>query len=171
MILQIKHRIPLIEKWLALPKMYHWGFFVCCLSAVNFATIFEGWYTYQKGQTLEQEASRQAMELAHQEKLLSTLKQHSDSRELSPQLTKQIVILDEQIHSLLNDETELVSYQWDFSSQPVLQIQLAGRFQDLYHFLTALLAQGSLSFVQLAIEKTESGALQSHLILQLKRGE
>lgn len=168
----IKKPIPFVEKWLLLQKMYHWGFFVCCLSAVNFSVLFEGWNTYQQRQTLAQEISQQSTELAHQEKLLSTLKKHSDQRELSPQLTKQIVTLDEQIHRLLNDEMELIVYQWDFSSRPILQIQLEGQFQYSYHFLSSLLEQQSpLSFVQLAMEKKENGKLQSHLVLQLKREE
>ncbi|OOF38442.1 hypothetical protein BKK49_03390 [Rodentibacter rarus] len=168
----IKKPIPFVEKWLALPKMYHWGFFVCCLSAVNFMVVLEGWHTYRQRQTLTQEISQQSVELAHQEKLLSTLKKHSEQRELSPQRTKQIVTLDEQIHRWLNDEIELTVYQWDFSSRPILQIQLEGQFHDLYHFVTALLAQqNALSFVQLTMEKTESGKVQSHLVLQLKREE
>ncbi|OOF40506.1 hypothetical protein BKK47_03650 [Rodentibacter mrazii] len=168
----IKKPLPFVEKWLVLPKIYHWGFFVCCLSAVNFSVLLEGWKNEQQRQTLEQEIAQQSTELVHQEKLLSTLKKHSDQRELSPQLTKQIVTLDEQIHRLLGDEIELIVYQWDFSSQPILQIQLEGQFQYSYHFLTALLAQQSpLSFVQLTMEKKENGKLQSHLILQLKREE
>ncbi|OOF54913.1 hypothetical protein [Rodentibacter genomosp. 2] len=168
----IKKPLPFVEKWLVLPKIYHWGFFVCCLSAVNFSVLLEGWKNEQQRQTLEQEIAQQSTELVHQEKLLSTLKKHSDQRELSPQLTKQIVTLDEQIHRLLGDEIELIVYQWDFSSQPILQIQLEGQFQYSYHFLTALLAQQSpLSFVQLTMEKKENGKLQSHLVLQLKREE
>ncbi|MDC2825954.1 hypothetical protein PHA51_07940 [Rodentibacter pneumotropicus] len=168
----IKQRLPFVEKWLALPKMYHWSFFICCLSAVNFSVLLEGWKSEQQRQMLEQEIVQQSTELAHQEKLLSTLKKHSDQRELSSLLTKQIVALDEQIHRLLGDEIELIVYQWDFSSRPILQIQLEGQFQYSYHFLTTLLAQQPLlSFVQLTMEKKENGKLQSHLVLQLKREE
>ncbi|MBF0752287.1 MULTISPECIES: hypothetical protein [unclassified Pasteurella] len=168
----IKQRIPFIEKWLILPKMYHWGFFICCLGAVNFSILLEGWKTERQRQTLAQEIAQQSIELAHQDKLLSTLKKHSNQHELSPQLTKQIVALDEQIHQLMSNDIELIVYQWDFSSRPILQIQLEGQFQYLYHFLTALLVQQrSLSFVQLAMEKAESGKVQSNIVLQLKREE
>lgn len=165
----IKQRIPLVEKWLILPPIYHWGFFIFCLSAVNFTVVLESWDTYQQELTLTQNITQQSAELTHQEKWLTTLKKHSEQRELSPQLTKQIVTLDEHLHQLLTDKIELIEYQWDFSSQPILQVQLMGQFHALSHFLNALLAQQTLSFVQLAIEKTEKGKLQSHLVLQLKR--
>ncbi|VEH64942.1 Uncharacterised protein [Rodentibacter pneumotropicus] len=49
-------------------------FFICCLSAVNFSVLLEGWKSEQQRQMLEQEIVQQSTELAHQEKLLSTLK-------------------------------------------------------------------------------------------------
>ena len=165
----IRHRIPILEKWLFLPPIYHWGFFALCISAVNFPVVLGGWQAAQKTQTMIQEIESQNAELAHQEKLLATLKQHSDKHALSPQLTKQIVALDQQIHALLDDDLEEVSYQWDFSSRPILQIQLAGRFQHLHEFLTALLAEQALSFGQLEMQKMEKGQVQSTVILQLKR--
>lgn len=168
----VQHRLPLIEKWLMLPGIYHGCFFLFCLSAVNFPIVFDIWQTYQQHQQIEQAIEQQSSELAHQEKLLTTLKQHSDWHALSPKLTKQIVALDEQIHGQLNDDLELMEYQWDFSSRPVLQIQLAGRFQHLHEFLTALLAQQhALSFAQIEMQKMENGSVQSHVILQLNREE
>ncbi|BFU60796.1 MULTISPECIES: hypothetical protein [Rodentibacter] len=168
----IKHRIAFIEKWLALPKIYHWAFFVVCLSAVNFSAILDYWQDYQQLQRMKLEVKQQSAELAHQEKLLVALKRHSDRHELSPMLTKQIIALDQQINDLLNGEAEILNYQWDFSSRPILHIQLEGRFQNLHKFLTALSEQQAvLSFAQLEMQKTERGQVQSNVILQLKREE
>lgn len=168
----IQHRIPFIEKWLNLPKIYHWGFFACCLSAVNFSVVFEAWQNRQQQQAIEQEIVQQSQELAHQEKLLATLEQQHNRHELSPKMTKEIVALDEQIQGLLPGEIKLESYQWDFSSLPALQIQLEGRFQALHAFFTQLLArQARLTFAQLNMQKMENGKVQSQLILQFKREE
>lgn len=168
----IKTRIPFIEKWLALPKIYHWGFFVFCVSAVNFPVVFGLWQGAQLRQAVEQETTQQSAELVHQEKLFAALQQHSTQNELSPQQTKQIVALDEQINALLEEDISLISYQWDFSSRPILQIQIEGRFHVLHDFLTVLLnQQNALSFAQLDMQKMESGSVQTHLILQLKREE
>ncbi|WP_129582330.1 hypothetical protein [Rodentibacter caecimuris] len=164
----IKQRYPFVERGLMLPKIYHWGFFICCLSAVNFSVVLDLWQSYWQRQAITLEVIKQSTELTHQEKLLATLKQHSERHELSPQLTKRIIALDEQIHDLLNDEVELVTYQWDFSSRPVLQIQLEGYFQYLHNFLTALLTQQkALFFAQLDMQKVEGGRVQCHLILPL----
>ena len=167
----IKYRLPTVEKWLALPKRYHWSLFAICLGAINFPVIWENWQSHQRLQSIEQEMTQQTAELAHQEKLLIALKQHSDRNELSPQLTKRIVALDQQIHGLLSEEIELTEYQWDFSSHPVLQLQLVGRFQELHDFVVALSEQNALAFAQLEMQKTERGQVQSQVILQLKREE
>ena len=79
--------------------------------------------------------------------------------------------LDQQIHGLLSEEIELTEYQWDFSSHPVLQLQLVGRFQELHDFVAALSEQNALAFAQLEMQKTERGQVQSQVILQLKREE
>ncbi|OOF57440.1 hypothetical protein [Rodentibacter myodis] len=168
----IKHRIPFVEKWLTLPKGYHWAFFLFCLSAVNFSVVLDYWEERQKLQNIHVEITRQATELAHQQKLLAAMKQHSERHALSPKLTKQIVALDQQINDFLNREIEVSAYQWDFSSRPILQIQVEGRFQDLHQFLTALLTQqNALSFAQLAMEKSENGRVLGNFILQLKNEE
>lgn len=168
----IKHHYPFVERGLMLPKIYHWGFFLCCLSAVNFSVVLELWQSYGLRQNLAQEVVKQSTELIHQEKLFAKLKQHSERHELSPQLTKEIIALNEQIHELLNDEIELIAYQWDFSSRPVLQIELEGYFRYLHHFFTALLTQqNAFSFAKLDMQKMENGRVQSYLILLLNIGE
>lgn len=170
----IQYRIPLIEKWLTLPKFYHWGFFFFCVSAVNFSVVLESWQTYQKGQLMEQEIAQKQAEQTHQDKLLATLKQHSEKHVLSPKLTKQIIDLDQTIHTLMdaeNSDLTLQGYQWDFSSQPILQIQAEGRFHDLHAFLQALSAVNSLAVAQLELQKMDSGQVHGQVILQLKREE
>ena len=165
-------RFPWLERWLNLPRYYHWGVLVGLISAVNFSFVFESLSLHQQNEAMTQDITQQTDELSHQEKLLTALKQQSDMHGLSPQLAKQIVPLDNQLHELLVDAIKQIEYRWDFSSRPVLQMVLEGRFQDLHAFLTALLAQfPHLALAQLNMEKQENGLVQCHLILQLTQSE
>lgn len=165
-------RFPWLERWLHLPRYYHWGFLVALISAVNFPFVFETLSLHQQSEAMAQDLKQQTDELTHQEKLLASLKQQSDTHGLSPQLAKQIVPLDKQLHEHLGDAVTQIEYQWDFSSRPVLQMVLEGRFQDLHTFLTALSAQfPHLALAKLDMEKQESGLVQCHLILQLTQSE
>ena len=83
--------------------------------------------------------SLQQQEWEKQEKILQTLRQKSDSRQLSPELANSVLPINQHVQALLNGRLQALDLRWDFSQHTLLHLSLQGYFADLQQFLTALL--------------------------------
>lgn len=72
-------------RWLRLPQMVHTAFWLSALSAVIFLPVFHYVENSNERHRLDAELSLQQQEWDKQEKILQTLRQKSDSRQLSPE--------------------------------------------------------------------------------------
>ena len=72
-------------RWLRLPQMVHAAFWLSALSAVIFLPVFRYVENSNERHRLDAELSLQQQEWDKQEKILQTLRQKSDSRQLSPE--------------------------------------------------------------------------------------
>ena len=75
-----------LGKWLRLSQMVHAIFWLSALSAVIFLSVFRYVENSNERHRLDAELSLQQQEWEKQEKILQTLRQKSDSRQLSPEL-------------------------------------------------------------------------------------
>ena len=117
--------------------------------------------------------SLQQQEWEKQEKILQTLRQKSDSRQLSPELANSVLPINQHVQALLNRRLRALDLRWDFSQQILLHLSLQGYFVDLQQFLTAFLRDiPKLSLTQLNIEKLdeeENASITCELIFQLNK--
>jgi len=114
--------------------------------------------------------SLQQQEWEKQEKILQTLRQKSDSRQLSPELANSVLPINQHVQALLNGRLQALDLRWDFSQHTLLHLSLQGYFVDLQQFLTALLANTSqLSVSRLQFMKPEDSPLQTEIIFQLDK--
>lgn len=117
--------------------------------------------------------SLQQQEWDKQERILQTLRQKSDSRQLSPELANSVLPINQHIQALLNGRLRTLDLRWDFSQHTLLHLSLQGYFVDLQQFLTALLNDvPKLSLTQLNIEKLdeeENASITCELIFQLNK--
>jgi len=105
---------------------------------------------------LDAELSLQQQEWDKQEKILQTLRQKSDSRQLSPELANSVLPINQHVQALLNGRLRALDLRWDFSQHTLLHLSLQGYFVDLQQFLTALLNDvPTLSLTQLNIKKLD----------------
>ena len=80
-----------LGKWLRLPQMVHAIFWLSALSAVIFLPVFRYIENSDERYRLDAELSLQQQEWDKQEKILQTLRQKSDSRQLSPELAHSVL--------------------------------------------------------------------------------
>ena len=126
-------------RWLRLPQMIHAAFWLSALSAVIFLPVFRYVENSSEQYRLDAELSLQQQEWEKQEKILQTLRQKSDRRQLSPELANSVLPINQHIQALLNGRLRTLDLRWDFSKHTLLHLSLQGYFVDLQQFLTALL--------------------------------
>ncbi|MDU4452844.1 MAG: competence protein ComC, partial [Haemophilus parainfluenzae] len=80
-----------LGKWLRLSQMVHAIFWLSALSAVIFLPVFRYVENSNERHRLDAELSLQQQEWKKQEKILQTLRQKSDSRQLSPELANSVL--------------------------------------------------------------------------------
>ena len=160
-------------RWLRLPQMVHAAFWLSALSAVIFLPVFRYVEKSNERHRLDAELSSQQQEWDKQEKILQTLRQKSDSRQLSPELANSVLPINQHVQVLLNGRLRSLDLRWDFSQHTLLHLSLQGYFADLQQFLTALLRDiPKLSLTQLNIEKLdeeENASITCELIFQLNK--
>ena len=160
-------------RWLRLPQMAHVAFWLCGLSAVIFLPVFRYVENSNEQYRFDAELSLQQQEWEKQEKVLQTLRQKSDSRQLSPELANSVLPINQHVQVLLNGRLRALDLRWDFAQHTLLHLSLQGYFVDLQQFLTALLNNVStLSLTQLNIEKLdeeENASITCELIFQLNK--
>ena len=162
-----------LGKWLRLSQMVHAIFWLSALSAVIFLPVFRYVENSNERHRLDAELSLQQQEWKKQEKILQTLRQKSDSRQLSPELANSVLPINQHVQALLNGRLRALDLRWDFSQHTLLHLSLQGYFADLQKFLTALLRDiPKLSLTQLNIEKLdeeENASITCELIFQLNK--
>ena len=162
-----------LGKWLRLPQIVHAVFWLCALSALIFLPVFRYVENSNEQYRLDAELSLQQQEWEKQEKILRTLRQKSDSRQLSPELANSVLPINQHVQGLLNGRLRALDLRWDFSQHTLLHLSLQGYFVDLQQFLTALLNDvPTLSLTQLNIEKLdeeENASITCELIFQLNK--
>ena len=162
-----------LGKWLRLSQMVHAIFWLSALSAVIFLPVFRYVENSNEQYRLDAELSLQQQEWDKQEKILQTLRQKSDSRQLSPELAHSVLPINQYVQTLLNGRLRALDLRWDFSQHTLLHLSLQGYFVDLQQFLTALLNDvPKLSLTQLNIEKLdeeENASITCELIFQLNK--
>ena len=157
-------------KWLRQPFYVHALTFLLLLSAVIFRPVLDYIEGSSRFYETERELAGKRSELLHQQKILTSLQQQSESRKLSPELVAQIIPLNKQIQRLAARYGLSQHLRWEMGQQPILHLQLTGHFEKTKTFLTALLANASqLSVSRLQFMKPEDGPLQTEIIFQLDR--
>ncbi|HBO38423.1 MAG TPA: competence protein [Pasteurellaceae bacterium] len=119
----------------------------------------------------ESELQQRQEKLAHQQQILSALKQKSESRLLTPELARQLPPINQRVQDLAL-RLHIVDSRWVFESQPSLNLQIQGYFVQIKSFLISLLTQEPqlvLTGLQMtkAEEETEF-SVQTDLWLQLQ---
>ena len=160
-------------RWLRLPQMAHAAFWLCTLSAVIFLPVFRYVENSNEQYRLDAELSLQQQEWDKQEKVLQTLRQKSDSRQLSPELANSVLPNNQHVQALLNGRLRSLDLRRDFSQHTLLHLSLQGYFVDLQQFLITLLNDvPKLSLMQLNIEKLDeegNASITCELIFQLNK--
>ena len=142
-------------KWLSQPFYVHGLTFLLLLSAVIFSPVLDYIEGSSRFHETENELAEKRSELLHQQKILTSLQQQSQSRKLSPELAAQIMPLNKQIQRLAARNGLSQNLRWEMGQQPIL---------------TALLANTSqLSVSQLQFMKPEDSPLQTEIIFQLDK--
>ena len=95
---------------------------------------------------LDAELSLQQQEWDKQEKILQTLRQKSDSRQLSPELANSVLPINQHVQALLNGRLRALDLRWDFSQHTLLHLSLQGYFVDLQQFFDSTFKQCSYTF-------------------------
>ena len=103
-------------RWLRLPQMVHASFWLSALSAVIFLPVFRYVENSNERHRLDAELSLQQQEWDKQEKILQTLRQKSDSRQLSPELANSVLPINQHVQALLNGRLRALDLRWDFST-------------------------------------------------------
>ena len=80
-------------KWLSQPFYVHSLTFLLLLSAVIFRPVLDYIEGSSRFHEIESELAGKRSELSHQQKILTSLQQQSESRKLSPELASQILSL------------------------------------------------------------------------------
>ena len=144
-----------------------------CTKCGHFLPVFRYVENSNERHRLDAELSLQQQEWEKQEKILQTLRQKSDSRQLSPELANSVLPINQHVQALLNGRLRALDLRWDFSQHTLLHLSLQGYFADLQQFLTALLRDiPKLSLTQLNIEKLdeeENASITCELIFQLNK--
>ncbi|HHF2398118.1 TPA: competence protein C [Haemophilus influenzae] len=157
-------------KWLSQPFYVHGLTFLLLLSAVIFRPLLDYIEASEHFAETEYELAKKSSELLHQQKILTSLQQQSESRKLSPELAAQIMPLNKQIQRLATSNGLSQHLRWEMGQQPILHLQLLGHFEKTKTFLTALLANTSqLSVSRLQFMKPEDSPLQTEIIFQLEK--
>ena len=157
-------------KWLSQPFYVHGLTFLLLLSVVIFRPVLDYIEGNSRFHEIENELAEKRSELLHQQKILTSLQQQSESRKLSPELAAQIMPLNKQIQRLAARNDLSQNLRWEMGQQPILHLQLLGHFEKTKTFLTALLANTSqLSVSQLQFMKPEDSPLQTEIIFQLDK--
>ena len=127
-------------KWSMLP------FWLSALSAVIFLPVFHYVENSNERHRLDAELSLQQQEWDKQEKILQTLRQKSDSRQLSPELANSVLPINQHVQSLLNGRLRALDLRWDFSQHTLLHLSLQGYFVDLQQFFDRTFKRCSYTF-------------------------
>ncbi|WP_109078842.1 competence protein [Aggregatibacter kilianii] len=139
---------------------------------------FPAWH-YLQQRTLAENSAQQLQQrqenLAHQQKILTALKEKAAKQLLTPELAGKLPPINQQIQQLAVN-LEIEHSQWDFRQKPLLKLQLRGHFKNLHAFLTALLsANETLELVEWQIIKTAEDnapySIHSELLFQLNTKE
>ncbi len=94
-------------------------------------------------------------ELLHQQKILTSLQQQSESRKLSPELAAQIIPLNKQIQRLAARNGLSQHLRWEMGQKPILHLQLTGHLRKRRHFNRTLANSSQLSVSRLQFIKPE----------------
>ena len=157
-------------KWLSQLFYVHGLTFLLLLSAVIFRPVLDYIEGSSRLHEIENELAGKHSELLHQQKILTSLQQQSESRKLSPELASQIMPLNKQIQRLAARNGLSQNLRWEMGQQPILHLQLLGHFEKTKTFLTVLLANTSqLSVSRLQFIKPEDSPLQTEIIFQLDK--
>ncbi|MBN6078700.1 type II secretion system protein GspM [Aggregatibacter actinomycetemcomitans] len=139
---------------------------------------FPTWHYWQqrsRAETASQQLQRQQEALAHQQKILATLKEKATKQLLTPELAGKLPPINQQIQQLAS-KLHIAHSQWDFRQKPLLKLQLYGQFTDLREFLTALFsANDELALLEWHIIKNadanDGHSIHSELLFQLHTKE
>lgn len=159
-----------LGKWAAWPLRVHIGIGLVLLLLTS-APIFWSMWTQQQGIEQQRLAMKQKQtEIAQQQKILAALQKRADSQQLSPELAALVVPINQRVQQLANHYQLTQTSRWEFTTQPLLQLNLTGYFNKTRPFLTALLqAEPRLRVLRLQMHKDEQSALQTELLLLLKK--
>ena len=117
-----------LGKWIRLPQMVHAAFWLSALSAVIFLPVFHYVENSNERHRLDAELSLQQQEWDKQEKILQTLRQKSDSRQLSPELANSVLPINHHVQALLNGRLRALDLRWDFSQHTFVAFVIARLF-------------------------------------------
>ncbi|PJG84732.1 hypothetical protein [Conservatibacter flavescens] len=160
--------------WLAQSKRKHISLFITCFFLCNYFPVWQWFSTQQKVVQQSVQLTEKQAELAHQQKLLTSLKQ-KQLHTLNAQQTARLSPINQHIqHSLAETNLQLISSQWLFSANPIFSLQIEGHFLNLQQFLTALFDSSPLQLLSLSIKQidiSEQRSIQSEIYLQLNSME
>ena len=115
-------------RWLRLPQMVHAAFWLSALSAVIFLPVFHYVENSNERHRLDAELSLQQQEWDKQEKILQTLRQKSDSRQLSPELANSVLPINQHVQALFKWATSSVGFTLGFFSTYFVAFVIARLF-------------------------------------------
>lgn len=156
-------------RWLKLSRLKQSLALILLMLILTFPALNSYLKQYQLFQQSQQQYQQQKTKLAHQQRLLQSLKQQTEKLNLTPELASQLLPINQQIQQL-GESLQFSLNQWFFNTKPQLSLQLQGNYADLEQFLTALLAQYSeLKLISLQIQKAkdENQSIESEILLQL----
>ncbi|URL02359.1 hypothetical protein L4F91_01765 [Avibacterium sp. 20-126] len=158
----------LLGKFAQLSTFKQYAILLICTFLPLFFLVIE----YQQAQQQNAQTARQIVQLTqdldHQKQILSSLQQ-SKQRSFTPELTRDIAEINQALRPQ-DFQLQVKNSQWHFYQAPYLTMQLAGKFEHLRQFLTALLDRTpQLNVLQLHIYKTQENPLsQRSLITEVR---
>ena len=85
-----------------------------CIKCGHLLPVFRYVENSNERHRLDAELSLQQQEWDKQEKILQTLRQKSDSRQLSPELANSVLPINQHVQALLNGRLRALDLRWDF---------------------------------------------------------
>ncbi|PJG82960.1 hypothetical protein [Caviibacterium pharyngocola] len=126
-------------------------------------------------QQLREENENKVEQLTHQQKILATLRKHSENGEFTAESAAKIAAVNQYIRELLPHHLSVLHNQWEMRQSPQLSLHLQGNFTDFSAFFTALLQKDTqLDILRLAIYRTDNehfASIQAEISLQLAFNE
>lgn len=128
------------------------------------------WQQYETNQQKSQQLQRLSLELQHQQRLISSLKQKQQQQLLTPQLASQVTQVNQKLQNSKGN-VKVQSSQWKFEQGAILHLELESYFVGLRTFLERFLQAENILLLSLDIERNvgEKGTIFSRLTFQLQQ--